>query len=327
MGDWIREDISFESHGDRCVGWLYKPEGVERPPVVVLCHGLGAVREMALDKFSERFAAAGIAALSFTYRGFGDSEGEPRQLLDIDMQHDDIRAALAYARSRADLDGSRVALWGSSFGGGHVMAIGAEDANLAAVVSQCPFTDGFASGMTVDPVSTVKISLRAILDTINAGSDRRQAKVLLYGAAGEPALMTAADAIPGVERLVAHAESMGVDYPRWVWARVGLRIPLYRPGKLLKHVQAPTLVCICDTDSVAPASAAIKYVGESPNADYRLYPVGHFDIYFDEAFERVVADQTEFLTARLGVSAPVAAPPAPATEQPAPAAPPAPAAT
>lgn len=307
MSGFTREDISFDSHGDRCAGWLYKPADVERPPVVVLCHGLGAVREMALDKFSERFAAAGIAALSFTYRGFGDSEGEPRQLLDIEMQHDDIREALAYARSRDDLDGSRVALWGSSFGGGHVMVIGAEDRDLKAVVSQCPFTDGLASGFTVDPISTVKISLRAMLDTVNAHSNRRKARVRLYGAAGQPALMTASDAIPGVERLIAHAESQGADYPRWVWARVGLRIPLYRPGKSLKHVQCPSLVCICDADSVAPASAAIKYVAESPRADHRLYPAGHFDIYFDEDFERVVADQTKFLTEQLGVSAAVPA--------------------
>lgn len=303
MTAFTREDISFESNGVRCAGWLYKPEGVEKPPVVVLCHGLGAVREMALDLFSERFAAAGIAALSFTYRGFGDSDGEPRQLLDIDMQHDDIRAALAYARSREDLDGSRVALWGSSFGGGHVMAIGAEDHDLKAVVSQCPFTDGLASAPTVDPISTIKISLRAMLDTVNANSNRRKARVLLYGAAGEPALMTAADAIPGVERLIAHAEQGGISYPRWVWARVGMLIPRYRPGKRLKFVQCPTLVCICDADSVAPASAALKYVSEAPNADYRLYPVGHFDIYFDEPFERVVADQTQFLSEQLGVPA------------------------
>lgn len=307
MSGFTREDISFDSHGDRCAGWLYKPADVERPPVVVLCHGLGAVREMALDKFSERFAAAGIAALSFTYRGFGDSEGEPRQLLDIEMQHDDIREALAYARSRDDLDGSRVALWGSSFGGGHVMVIGAEDRDLKAVVSQCPFTDGLASGLTVDPLSSLKISLRATMDTIGAAMGGRTARVLLYGSAGQPALMTASDSIPGVERLIAHAESQGVDYPKWVQARVGLKIPLYRPGRQLKNVQCPSLVCICDEDSVAPAWAAKKYVGESPKADYRCYPYGHFDIYFDDAFERVVADQTQFLVKQLGVTAPAVA--------------------
>ena len=120
-------------------------------------------------------------------------------------------------------------------------------------------------------------------------------------------MMTAPDAIPGVERLIDHARQQGGDYPKWVWARIGLNIMRYRPGKLLKEVQCPSLVCICDQDSVAPASAASKYVGESPKADFRMYPCGHFDIYFDEAFERVVADQTQFLVKQLAVGAPAAA--------------------
>lgn len=306
MSGFTREDVSIDSHGTRMAGWLYKPDGVENPPVVVLCHGLGAVREMALDKYSERFADAGIAALSFTYRGFGDSEGEPRQLLDIGMQHDDIRAALAYARGRDDLDGNRVALWGSSFGGGHVMAVGAGDPDLKAIVSQCPFTDGLASGLTVNPLSSLKIGLRASMDAIGARTGGRRAQILLFGDSGQPAMMTAPDAVPGVERLIAHAREQGVDYPQWVWASIGLDIMRYRPGKQLPNVQCPTLVCICDSDTVAPAAAASKYVGEAPKADFRMYPCGHFDIYFDEAFERAVADQTQFLVKQLGVGAPVA---------------------
>lgn len=305
MSDWTREDVSFDSHGDRCAAWLYKPEGVERPPVVVLCHGLGAVREMRLDAFAERFAQAGMAALAFTYRGFGDSGGEPRQILDIDMQHEDIAAALAYVRGRDDVDGTRVALWGSSFGGGHVMVMGARDPDLKAVVSQCPFTDGLASGFTVDPISTVKITLRSICDAIGSATGGRTARVLLFGDAGRPALMTAPDAVPGVERLIEPIADLG--YPIWVQARVGLRIPVYRPGKLLKEVKCPTLVCVCSEDSVAPAKTTLKYVSGAPNAEAVTYPIGHFDIYYDEPFERAVADQTAFLVEHLGVAVPQAA--------------------
>lgn len=266
--------------------------------MVVLCHGLGAVREMGLDRFSERFAQAGIAALSFTYRGFGDSAGEPRQLLDIRMQHDDIDAALAYAREREDLDGTRVALWGSSFGGGHVMAVGARHPELKAVVSQCPFTDGLVSGMTLGPVSTVKVAVRALADVAASLAGQYRGRVRLFGRAGEAALMTAPDALPGVERLIA-----GLDYPIWVWARVALQIMVYRPGKRLKDVRCPTLVCVCEKDSVAPAKVAVKYANEAPNAELRLYPCGHFDIYFDEPFERAVSDQVAFLQKHLGVAA------------------------
>ena len=74
----IRNDIRFDSGETYCSAWLHLPVGVKRPPVVVLGHGLGAVREMRLDAYSERFAAAGIASLAFTYRYFGDSGGTPK---------------------------------------------------------------------------------------------------------------------------------------------------------------------------------------------------------------------------------------------------------
>lgn len=310
MSGFTKEDLSFVSNGTRCSAWLYKPEGIERPPVVVLCHGLGAVKEMGLDMFSERFAQAGIAAFSFNYRGFGDSDGEPRQVLDIGMQHDDIAAALAYVRGRTDLDGSRVALWGSSFGGGHAMAMGARDRDLKAVVSQCPFTEGMASAMTVGPVSTVKLMLRAAMDTIGAATGGRTARVLLFGKKGEPAMMTAPDALPGILRLIEHGSQYlkpGQEVPYWVQARIAMKIPYYRPGAKLRDVKCPTLVCVCGRDSVAPPGPTLKYVAKARNAIAKTYPIGHFDIYFDEPFEQAVADQTAFLCEHLGVAAPAQA--------------------
>lgn len=83
---FTRHDVSFTSGKDSCAAGLYLPTGVTSPPVVVLGHGLGATREMRLDAFVERFARAGIAALAFTYRHFGDSSGQPRQLLSIKRQ-------------------------------------------------------------------------------------------------------------------------------------------------------------------------------------------------------------------------------------------------
>ena len=83
--------------------------GVTSPPVVILGHGLGATREMRLDAFAERFAQAGIAALAFTYRHFGDSGGQPRQLLSIKRQLADWDAAIAWVKNRRDVDGTRIA--------------------------------------------------------------------------------------------------------------------------------------------------------------------------------------------------------------------------
>src|SRR5271155_1982735 len=114
-----REDVWFTSGDDRVSAWLYRPSGTEKAPLVVMAHGLGAVRTRRLDVYAERFSAAGYACLVFDYRNFGDSEGQPRQLLDVRMQLDDWAAAVAYARTPRGIDHDRIAVLGTSFGGGH----------------------------------------------------------------------------------------------------------------------------------------------------------------------------------------------------------------
>lgn len=109
-----REDVQFSSGADRISAWLYRPSDVGDAPLVVLAHGLGGVRTMRLDAYAERFSAAGYACLVFDYRNFGDSEGQPRQVLDIDMQLADWAAAVAYARTLDGIDHGRIVLWGTS---------------------------------------------------------------------------------------------------------------------------------------------------------------------------------------------------------------------
>ena len=152
-----RLDISFTSDSQRCAGW-FCPADVEGPaPCIVMAHGLAAVKEMRLDAYAERFAAAGYHVLVFDYRHFGASAGSPRQLLDIGKQHADWTAAVGYARTRPEVDPSRIVLWGSSFSGGHVMAL-AKPLRAAAVIAQIPHADGFATLTAMSPVQILRLT-------------------------------------------------------------------------------------------------------------------------------------------------------------------------
>jgi fermentation-respiration switch protein FrsA (DUF1100 family) len=167
MGD--RTDVTFTSGGVLCAAWLYRPTAADRPlPCVVMAHGFSATREEGLADYAERFAAAGMAVLAFDYRHFGDSEGEPRQLLDIRKQHDDYRAAIAHARALDVVDADRIALFGSSFSGGHVVCVAATDERVAAVVAQCPHADGIATLRAVPPKNAARATLDGIADQIGA---------------------------------------------------------------------------------------------------------------------------------------------------------------
>ncbi|HSN80151.1 MAG TPA: alpha/beta hydrolase, partial [Rhodoferax sp.] len=78
--------ISFDSEGVKCASLLYMPESASPVPCVVMAHGFSGVKEQRLPAYAERFAQNGMAVLLFDYRHFGESGGEPRQLLSIARQ-------------------------------------------------------------------------------------------------------------------------------------------------------------------------------------------------------------------------------------------------
>ncbi len=143
----------------------------------------------ALDAYAERFAAAGWSVLVFDYRHLGASGGEPRQILDIGRQRADWHAALAFARTLPEVDVNRIALWGSSFGGGHVLRVASEDTRIAAIVAQCPFTDGPASlraRIRTGPLSVVALTVQAFSTRSGRGSARSRSCCRWRGRPGCP---------------------------------------------------------------------------------------------------------------------------------------------
>ena len=295
---FTRRDVSFTSGDGYCAAWLYLPDGIESPPVVILGHGLGGTREMGLDAYAERFVASGMAALAFTYRHFGDSSGQPRQLVSIKRQLQDWDAAIAHIKTRDDVDGARVAIWGSSFGGGHAISVASRHPELVAAVSQCPFTDGLASARALGPIDSAKLLTLAAKDVLTTIRRKDPVRIGLVGKPGSMAAMTAPDALPGYLALIPD----GYDFVNAIAARFIPIATAYRPGRSAKKVKIPILFCVCDHDSVAPPTRTLAYARTAPKGEIKTYDVGHFDIYRDEPFEAVVADQVAFLTRHLELS-------------------------
>lgn len=293
-----RETVLFPSGADHCEAWLYRPDGLktgQRRPIVVMAHGLGAVKALRLAAFAERFCAAGYLCLVFDYRYFGGSTGSPRELLDIPSQLADWRAAVNYARALPEVDPERVIAWGTSFGGGHSLITAAEDSRIAAAISQCPFTDGIASSLALSPVNSARLTVMAVRDLLAKWRGRAPVRVKVAGEPHETALMTAPDAMPGFNALLAASDIPDVREREWVPARIALQIPWHRPGSRAKDVCCPILFCVCETDSVAPARPTLRHASKAPQGEIKIYPEGHFEIYLGAPFERVIADQLTFL--------------------------------
>lgn len=302
-----RRDVHFSSGQDRCHAWLYLPlpsqEG-SPPPIIVMAHGLGAVKALRLAAFAERFQAAGYACLVFDYRHFGDSEGEPRELLSIRRQRADWRAAVAFARSLPEVDSSRVVLWGTSFGGGHAIATAANDDAVAAAIAQCPFTDGLASVRQIPPRESARLILAGAKDRLAQLAGREPVRVKGAARPGELGLMNDAEQVDTVLGLLEASGLTEAEYRNDVPARIALEIAFDAPGRKAGQIQCPILFCVCDTDTVAPAKATLRHAAKAPRGEIRRHPVGHFDIYVGEMFERVVADQLAFLRTHVPAVAP-----------------------
>lgn len=305
-----RLEASFISAGEQIAAWLYPPDpgasgsdggaGTEAErswlsPCVVMAHGLGGVREAGLEPYAERFAAAGIWVLLFDYRFFGGSTGEPRQQIDIGCQLEDWRAALAYARGLEGVDPDRVGAWGTSFSGGHVITLGAEDGRLAAIVAQNPMADGIAALRMFSPKQFAATTWAAIRDEWARLRGAPRVYLPLTGRPGEAAGLVNDEAVEGYGALIPERTTFQNRYT----AGVGLRVGAYRPIRGAGRIKAPVLVCVTDGDRITPPGPAARVAELAPRGEARHYPARHFDIYVGEHFERAVTDQTEFLVRSL----------------------------
>ncbi len=282
-----REEIEFGAGEDRCAAWLYPAAaGAVAAPAVVMAHGLSGTRRDGLGPFAERFAAAGLSALLFDHRGFGDSGGEP-DLFEPRRQLEDWRAAIAHVRSLPGVDPERVATFGSSMGGGNALAAAADDRRVAAVVSQVPFLDMARQAHRSSPHVAARMLLAAA----------RGEHLPAVGQPHEAAFINAPGGDAGWRRVVAGGEDS-----RWrnrVSSRWLLRPP-YRPARHAAGLHCPWLLCVGEADRVARPGPAIAAARRAPRGELRTYPgVDHFDIYDGAEFEAVVADEVAFLRRHL----------------------------
>jgi len=300
-------DQTFLSGGTTCAARVYRPASHpstadDLRPVVVMGHGFGGVRALRLYAYAERFVAAGYLVVVFDYRGFGESEGSPRQLLDVVMQLQDWRAALGFARALPGADSERLVAWGTSFGGGHVITLAGQSERLAAVIAQVPHVSGPAAVRATGLVPVLRLVRPAVRDQVAAFLRRPPVYVDAVGEPGTTAVMTTPDAVPGLARQIDESGLAEDAYPAYVAARIALKIAFYSPARHAGRVSCPALLQIATRDSVTPRRVAEKAAAKMPRSTVHVYDCGHFDPYVEPHFEQVVSDQLAFLRAQVPVT-------------------------
>jgi acetyl esterase/lipase len=292
-----RRDVSFHVKGTKIRAWLYLPENASAPiPCIIMGQGFGGTKDILLERYALRYVKAGYAALTFDYRHFGESEGEPRQLMLIPYQMEDYRAAIAYARSLEEIDPAKIVVWGTSASGGYGIVIAAQEKNIACVVAQCPGLDHKASEQMFRKKLGIKHILRLFVhgqrDMMRSRLGLSPHKIPLVGKPGTMAFLPVSEAYEGYSNIVSEY------FINEVCARVILRSHGFDPVQHIRNVQCPVLIQICDYDTLAPIRPETEQELKK-YADIKRYPIGHFDIYYGDNFEKAVSDQLEFFKRNL----------------------------
>ena len=128
----------FQSQGATLRGRLYISESDKPVPIVIMAHGFSATIGMTSDKFAEEFERSGFAVLLFDHRNFGISDGEPRQELNKWLQMKGYQDAIDHVVTQKNVDPARIALWGDSMSAAEVLALGAMDSRIKAIIGQVP---------------------------------------------------------------------------------------------------------------------------------------------------------------------------------------------
>jgi dipeptidyl aminopeptidase/acylaminoacyl peptidase len=141
----MEERVSFPSVGLDLAGVLHCPNDLrpgEKRAAIVVLHGFGGTMDGPGGKNpAPFFCDLGYVVLRFDFRGCGKSEGERGRLICLE-EVEDARNALDYLAARPEVEPSRIALMGESFGAAVAVYGGGTDPRVAAVISSGGWGDG-----------------------------------------------------------------------------------------------------------------------------------------------------------------------------------------
>lgn len=196
-----------------------------------------------------------MAAITYDYRYFGESGGEPRQLINGIKQMEDLRAVIDYARNQENIDENKIVLWSTSAAGRYGIIIAAEDEKIAGVISQCPSLDHGKDDKLIYQREGIGYFLKLFMHAQrDKGRSRFGLSTHFIPAVGKPgsfALLNAPGALEGYLSLMSNSE----HFINGICGRSMLMLQGPDVAKVAENVKCPVLILVCEKDTtVSPDS-------------------------------------------------------------------------
>ncbi|MDR7017560.1 alpha/beta hydrolase [Acinetobacter sp. 3657] len=288
-------EVSFYSpNGNKCAAKIYYPDegALRKYPVILMLNGWGGTQDLLTLPFVEAFMQIGYAVMTFDYSTWGRSQGIPRNQISPWLRVREAEQAIQYLQRLEEIDANKIVIWGTSFGGGHVIDLAAKYPNLLGAIAHVPMLDGVRAVLANSVKDMLKIGLKVIQDYLPSQS---RTYIPVIAPTHQFATMNRDQAY---DFLVKNYNELGTsidDYDNRVTARSVITIGMYRPIRHLKTIQIPTLLIGAIRDSVAPFDLEkIKKIN-NPHIEYQLLDANHFEPYFEPSFQQNIQYQLEFL--------------------------------
>jgi uncharacterized protein len=297
---FVERAIEFPSEGATLRGLLLRPAGSVGPqPTVLMAHGTSATIQMVAIDHARGFASLGLQVLLHDHRNLGRSGGEPRQQINPWVQCRGYLDALGFAATLAEVDVTRLALWGDSYSAAEVIVVAACDPRPRAVVAQCPVFGASLPGLPATP--EVFETLRAQLlhgDVQGLTSDTTgPLPVVSFDPHSCPSLLTPIQAFRWFIDFGGRPGSGWVN--RVTRVLPALPVP-FQAALCAPFVQQPVLMMVAPDDEMPHCNPLVaRAVFELLPGRKRWHDIegGHFGLLYPgtSAFEQAVSLQAQFL--------------------------------
>ncbi|QZE13175.1 alpha/beta fold hydrolase [Halosquirtibacter laminarini] len=281
------KNISFYSEKSKISGLLYTPDNFNEHhtySAILLCHGFAGIKELLVDNYAKEFAKHGFVAMSFDYRGFGESEGET--VIDPLNQIQDIYNASEYLRHQTFVDTNNLSLWGSSLGGANAILASAMDSTYASICVQLTFGNG-ERVVTQGDEATKEATLGMIRklwgrEVLNNKGMMVPLNKMLHDEQSLIFLKENAEAFPALLSKIPFSTLKNT-----------FRL---KAEKFIPLVEAPILIVGAENDDVNPIMESHHLYEKAiePKELLIIEEAGHYDAYRGNAFDMIVKKQIAF---------------------------------
>ncbi|WYZ40891.1 hypothetical protein EsH8_IV_001232 [Colletotrichum jinshuiense] len=294
-------DVEFKTYdGIKLRGTLF-PAG-EKKPCIIMNAGFAGNRVNFLPDFAARFQAAGITALTYDNRCFGDSEGSPRDEVDPLLQTRDFFDAFYYASTLPEVDATKIVYWGSSMSGGTALMAAAMNKSIAAVIVQVPFISGEWISLKSDSPPDSLLQERA-----HAIATGTPTKIPSFPESAEHIKTGTSKAVlqdPAALALTDEMTRRGETWSKVATVQSLLNCTMFEPLAFIHRIApTPLLMVVAEKDITTPSYLQLDAFNRArePKKLQLFKGQDHFSMYFGEEFEKNVASQIAFLKETLEI--------------------------